>query len=191
MNVRFLTGVIELIFLGGTCVDQSMAIDADSLEKETYSLPPKANVVELRPAIGEYSIEYRRYWFRFMSTDLEFGAGDRHQYASIALSLYPMPLFFLQSSVGIGGASEGGAELAEPFNAGYVVGIRFGMLFPMGRSINSPFYVSLTGGWLWFVDKNYRSYGFSFYEPSLSPKPIVSTRSIEKDMLQVGLGYRF
>jgi hypothetical protein len=175
------------ILAGGGDMDRPLQSEgADSVAVQTS---PR-NRVEVRYGEQGATFEFRHSWIPLVSTDLYLSTNGLRG-LGLGVSLDPVPVVSIQGSVGFPVGSDRIVD-GPTFSPDYTYGIRGAFLIPLDLG-QARLFVSLSGGKVWIIDKNYNPNAGFFIRPT-DDTVILSgtrkeTRSIE--FFEVGLGLRF
>jgi hypothetical protein len=171
-NVAMLTG-------GG---DTDRPLQSDSTDR--------LNRIEVRYGEEGGTFEYRHSWIPMLSTDLYLSTNVLRGIGA-GISFDPISLLSFQGSFGFPVGSDQPTD-GPVFDPEYTYGVRGAVLIPLNL-LQSRLYVSLSGGKVWIVDKNYSAgggllppYGNDVVVPVTASK---ETRTME--FFEIGLGIRF
>jgi len=188
MRLKFFLALLDVMIAEAVLGMSSLAQDSASTHPAHKRFGVERNAIEVRSMSDDLELEYRHGWFGFFSTELFARAGQESREAGIGTSMYLLHVFFAQGAVGLGEKQYSVTDVA-PFSADYILRARCGMLLPLGRFLEAPVYLSLSGGKTWFVQRDYCvNCGYMVRNPG---PPRYEKFMLEEDRLQLGFGVQF
>ncbi len=169
--------------------DADRPLQRDSTDTTTVQTVTR-NRIEVRYGEPGGTFEYRHSWLQYLSTDL-FVSTNGMRGAGIGLSVDPFPVISIQAVLGYPPYTDAVVD-GPVFKPEYNYGFRGAFLIPLDL-VQSRLYVSLSGGKVWVVDKNYDP-NAGLMPPRTSDEVIPSAvrkevRTLE--FFELGLGLRF
>ncbi len=188
MNQLLVGMVLNFAVLAGGG-DMDRPLQSDSTDTSVLQ-SLRRNRVEVRYGEPGATLEFRHSWLTFLSTDL-FVSSNSMKGAGIGVSVDPVPVLSVQAIVGYPPYTDAVVD-GPVFDPEYNYGFRGAFLIPLDL-VQSRLYVSLSGGKVWVVDKNYNpSGGF----PPARTDDVVTPSTTQKEIrtlefFEIGLGLRF
>lgn len=145
MKNKYLFYIIILLLI--------LTTDLYSNSDEEPDVVYKKNSVEFGFALelNHVEINYRRFWFSFLSTDMNF-MPIQPGGINFGISIYPLSFLFLNCFYGYPVSNQYSTCGGPSFTADYDYGIKYGVQIPVLKK--DEFFVVLSNMNIWFIDKD-------------------------------------
>lgn len=148
----------------------------------------KKNRIEFGFALelNHVEINYRRYWFPFLSTDINL-MPIKPGGINLGISVYPISFAFVNMFIGKPALTEMIID-GPTYKADYAYGIRYGVIIPVIKI--DEYFVSISNMNIWFVDRDY-NYTSGFYSSEVEVEQKTRREIRKYNLFKLGIGVKF